>query len=407
MTRLAGSARIALLACVLTGLTVVTTIEPAQATIAPRKSHMAFATWQGAARSDAMQLVGTPRRWKTPRPGPRPTTTAATPATTVPGAPMPSTASVQPSTNPYLAPTASIFGAASIWRENISAAPLAADSAVQVADLARQVRDNYGGRAAFNNGAYSVGYVTAPAGTPLTTVAFNNCQGKSYTPSGLYDGVKNFVGVPIPGNALAAPGSDHNLTVWSPSTDQLWEFWVATPTATGWSACWGGRLDHVSTALGYFGGGMGTTATGLSHAGGMVRVQELRAGAIDHAISLNVIDAAAFWRYSWPAQRSDGYDPNGVHPIAEGTRFRLDPSVNVDTLDLHPVARMIAKAAQKYGFIVQDKGGAVAVIGENGGGAAGGVNPWGEVLAGTPSYAVLQGFPWDRLQALPKNYGKR
>ena len=45
-----------------------------------------------------------------------------------------------------------------------------------------------------------------------------------------------------------------------------------------------------------------------------------------------------------------------------GTRFRLDPSVNVDKLQLHPVAKMVARAAQTYGFIVTDQSGAVAVV---------------------------------------------
>ena len=277
---------------------------------------------------------------------------------------------------------------------------------MQVADLARQVHDNWGGTAAFNNGAYSVGYVAAAQDTPKTLVAFSDCQGKGYVPDDLFNGQKVFVDVPIPADAVAAPGSDKNLTVYSASTDQLWEFWVAEKGPLGWSACWGGRIDNVSTSLGFFSGGLGATATGLSHAGGMVRIQELRAGAIDHAMSLNVITAAAFYKYSWPAQRSDGYDPAGVNPIMEGTRFRLDPAVDVAALQLNPVATMIAKAAQTYGFIVNDKGGAVAVVAESGGPSVAGTDPW-SVLGGVPNYKVLEGFPWDRLQALPKDYGKR
>jgi hypothetical protein len=337
-------------------------------------------------------------------PAPAPTTAPAPVVVPVPAtSPSPSA----PSSTTFLAPATSIFGSRSIWREDLRGAPVAADSAVKVADLARQVHDNWGGTAAFNNGGYSVGYVAATPSTPRTRVAFADCQGKGYVPDGLFNGQQAFVDVPIPADAVAAPGTDKNLTVYSASTDQLWEFWIAEKGPLGWSACWGGRIDGVSTSLGFFADGLGTTATGLSHAGGMVGIRELRAGAISHAMSLNVITAAAFWDYSWPAQRSDGYDPYGSNPIAEGTRFRLDPAVDVATLGLNPVATMIAKAAQTYGFIVNDKGGSVAVIAENGGPSVAGADPWGSVLAGMPNYKVLEGFPWNRLQALPKDYGRR
>ena len=69
---------------------------------------------------------------------------------------------------------------------------------------------------------------------------------------------------------------------------------------------------------------------------------------------------------------------------------------------------MIAVAAQKYGFIVNDKGGAVAVIAEDGTSTAAvtGTNPWTTLLNGVPSYSMMRNFPWDRLQALPRDYMK-
>jgi len=65
---------------------------------------------------------------------------------------------------------------------------------------------------------------------------------------------------------------------------------------------------------------------------------------------------------SWPATRSDG---NGKGLIAEGQRFRLNPSVNVDSLNIHPVAKIIAKAGQKCGFIVWDKAGSLSIRVQN------------------------------------------
>ena len=110
---------------------------------------------------------------------------------------------------------------------------------------------------------------------------------------------------------------------------------------------------------------------------------------------------------SWPAQRSDGWDGD-ADAIPEGTHLRLDPTINVDALPLHPLARMVAKAGQKYGFIVTDKSGAVAVVAESGAPyeAWRGVNPWTALIRGTPMYNVMRNFPWQSLQVLPKDYGK-
>ena len=41
--------------------------------------------------------------------------------------------------------------------------------------------------------------------------------------------------------------------------------------------------------------------------------------------------------------------------MPQGAHLRLDPAVDVDSLGLHPVARMLAEAAQRYGVIVRDR----------------------------------------------------
>jgi hypothetical protein len=300
------------------------------------------------------------------------------------------------------------FGTKSVWRSDIVDAPVAENSADMVNHLVGTVTDRYGGVAAFNVNNFNNSYYVATADTPRVDVAFNDCQGKGSTPDGLLgpDGI--FEQVPIPEGAVPSPGTDKALSVYLPSTDQLWEFWVAERGVDGsWSACWGGRIDDASTSPGYFDGDFGATATGLSSTGGMVRLADVRAGSIEHALSLAIPNPRIFTEFSWPAQRSDGWDE---HPdaVPEGTRLRLDPSLDVAALDLHPVAELVARAAQEYGFIVVDKAGAVAVIAESGAPeqAATGVDPWQELLAGTPDYEVLAGFPWEDLEALPQDYGK-
>ena len=122
-----------------------------------------------------------------------------------------------------------------------------------------------------------------------------------------------------------------------------------------------------------------------------------------------MVDAETASTFSWPANRSDGFNPqNAPNRIPQGLRFRLDPAVNVDALPMSRIGKVIAKAAQRYGFVVWDKSGALALRAQNAISytVLGQPDPYPALFAGKPAYAVLNGFPWDRLQFLPMNYGK-
>ncbi|WP_369052484.1 DUF4124 domain-containing protein [Kineococcus terrestris] len=305
-------------------------------------------------------------------------------------------------------PRGGVFGATSVWKADVRTAPVHPRSQVMVADLTKQVTSLYNGVAAFNVSNYSTSFYTVGAAQPRVDVKFDDCQKKGYLPTGLYGPGGQFTAVPVPADAVPARGTDGQLTVYSPSTDQLWEFWRAKKVGAQWQACWGGRIDKVSTSPGFFSGSFGSSATGLSFSAGAISVKDVQAGSIDHALSLQIVTPATWKTFSWPAQRSDGFS---THPdaIPEGLRFRLDPSVDVEALQgLTPIGRMVARAAQRYGFIVTDKGGAVALTAESGTAvqAATGTDPWPALMQRKPSYEVLRGFPWDKLQALPKDYGK-
>ncbi len=153
----------------------------------------------------------------------------------------------------------------------------------------------------------------------------------------------------------------------------------------------------------------GTTATSLPFLGGQISVAELQRGEIRHALGIALVDTENWNVLSWPASRSDGWNPkHAPNRIPEGLRFRLDPKVDVQSLHLHPVGKMIAKAAQTFGFVVWDKAGAICLRAENPKAYTllGKPDPYRALFQGTPAYAILQGFPWDKLQFLPKDYGK-
>lgn len=301
------------------------------------------------------------------------------------------------------------FAPDSFFTRDIRNAPLHPNSAKMIKHLTPQITNYYNGVAAVNAYEYNVSLFTATANTPRQDVQFYDCQGKGYVPDGLFNGAGHYKSVPIPANAIAAKGNDKNLTIYDPVQDKLWEFWIAEPIGGGkWRACWGGRIDNVSKNQGTFPGHYGATATSIAFAGGMISLDDVRKGSIDHAMYLAIIEPKMWNEFWWPAQRSDGHSSH-ADAVPEGAILRLDPSVNVDSLNITPFAKMVAKAAQKHGFVVADKAGAVNVSTESGLAEqrATGKNPWDSIFGSTPSWEQLRGFPWDKMQVLQKDYGKK
>lgn len=303
-------------------------------------------------------------------------------------------------------PTDAVFAPGSFWYSPIPAnAPLHASSAAYVADFKRQMKAYYG-NVNINTTAYASPVFIAGAATPTVKVAIWDCQNKGYSDASL---AQQWAAVPIPTNAAPSEGTDLEMTIYQPSTDQIFEFWQTRKVDGNWEACWGGQMKNASSNQGIWPGNYGTTATSLPFLGGQITAEELRRGEIRHAIGIALVDLENYSVVSWPATRSDGYNPDHApNRIPEGSRFRLDPTVNLDTLGLHPVAKIIAKAAQKYGFVVWDKAGSISIRAQNSISytSLGQPDPYNALFNGTPSYAVLSSIPWDRLQFLPKDYGK-
>ena len=129
-----------------------------------------------------------------------------------------------------LSPVGGPFSARSVWKTDISKAPVAANSAVLVNSIANQVKTYYG-VAAFNVHRYNASFYTVPQSQPKVRVKFHDCQNKRYTPAGLYGPNGQFEDVPIPPDAIPAYGTDAALTIYQPSTDTYWDFWRAEQDA--------------------------------------------------------------------------------------------------------------------------------------------------------------------------------
>jgi hypothetical protein len=213
--------------------------------------------------------------------------------------------------------------------------------------------------------------------------------------------------VPLPPAAHPAAGTDRHLVVWQPSSDRLWEFWRMSDPSSGWRAAWGGAMEQESSDPGVYGPAAwrgatrswGASASSLSIAGGLITFADLESGRIEHALAMAYPDVRA-GIYSLPAHRTDGIVANGS-VLPEGAHLRLDPKLDLAALDLPPLTRMIAEAAQRYGIFLRSRAGHVVLYGQDP--TPLGDDPYlgpGGYFAGLSSEEILAPFPWDHLQLL-------
>ncbi len=246
-----------------------------------------------------------------------------------------------------------------------------------------------------NTRQYSTPVYTVRAGQPMVRVTLDR-----HLP-GLQRAISS---VPIPPGARPAAGSDRHMVIWQPGTDRMWEFWRMRRQGGRWHAGAAGAIRDLSSDPGRYERGSwpgarpwwGATATGLPLLGGLIRIRELERGRIDHALAIALPDAR---RSVWasPATHGDG-NASGRNVLPEGARLRLDPRLDLDRLRLAPITRMIAEAAQRYGFVVRDRAGVVALYAEDP--TPTGTNPYRRIFGDRYPDELLARFPWARLQVL-------
>jgi hypothetical protein len=294
-----------------------------------------------------------------------------------------------------------LFAANSVWN-----APLAPDAPLdpQSALLAGALRDE----AKRELGTYSGPYVATNSGVPVYTVPRTQATVRVTLDAWDYGTSLSetfAAGVPIPADAVPANNGDQSLVIWQPSTDRMWEFFMLRRASDGWHARWGGAMDRVSSSQGYFGADSfagasdrwGATATSLALAGGLMLRDEVQRFRIDHALALSV-GSARKDAWSWPAQRSDGENTQ-PDAIPEGARFRLDPTLDLSKLDMPPITRAMAEAAQRYGIVVNNQTGqGLCFWAEDP--TRYGINYRTDLFEGLYPTQYLRSFPWDHLQLL-------
>jgi hypothetical protein len=335
--------------------------------------------------------------------GPSPKAPGSSPVEpTPPAEPAPP---VEPTPPVEPAGTFRFFSPTSFWNEELPApAPLDPTSAAVVGAFSQQIAAAYEakkGEPFINTTAWSVPVYTVPADQPAVGVTLDSPD----KPAALQSA---WDAVPLPPDAQPAAGTDKHLVVSQPSTDRLWEFWHLEQTPAGWQAAAGGAMEKVSSDSGAYGpedwpgaeSWWGASGTSLSIAGGLITLEDLEKGQINHALAIALPEIRA-GVYASPAERSDGKSTAPLS-LPEGAHLRLDPNLDLASLHLPKLTLMMAEAAQRYGiFIRDDTASNVAFYAQDP--IPTGTEPYtgaNGYFEGKSPLQLLASFPWSHLQLL-------
>jgi hypothetical protein len=155
---------------------------------------------------------------------------------------------------------------------------------------------------------------------------------------------------PIEGGKNAS-GDRHAIMV-NPSSCELYELYDAHYAAGGRStagsgATWNLKSNNLRPAT-----WTSADAAGLPILPGLVSYNEVRSGAMDHAIRFTA--QCTQESFLWPARHEAGVSDSSCPPM--GARFRLDASFHLSAAVCSAMCQTVIKTMKTYGLILADNG---------------------------------------------------
>jgi hypothetical protein len=244
-----------------------------------------------------------------------------------------------------LSPSAPSLPNESAWNQDISHAPVAANSAATIAYI-----DSHGGNHLHPDFGspriYGFPYAVVGARQPALPIHYT-AYGDESDPGPF----------PIPAGAPVEGGQrsdgDRHVLVVDRSSCMLYELYRGFVQRGGkprWNADSGVKWDLRSTAL-RPDSWTSADAAGLPIFPGLVRYDEATSGQLDHAIRVTFDSTRNAWVH--PASHCAGDTANPNAP-AMGTRLQLKPGYGLGRFS--GAAKTIAEAMKHYGMIVADNG---------------------------------------------------
>ena len=238
--------------------------------------------------------------------------------------------------------TCSVFPADNIWNADVSKLPVHARSAAWLASTnaaSTKLHPDFGGP------PYGIPFNVVPTSHQTTSFTFQYWDESdpvvsSPQPQGPY---------PYGSDLLIEGPTDSHLLSIDKDTCKLYE--TGGTDYNGQSTAWSGAIFDLNSNVLRPAGWTSADAAGLPIFPGLVRLDEVQAGVIRHAIRFTVQSSDR--SYLWPARHQAGSANNPNLPPM-GARFRLKAGYSISGFG--QPAQVVLTAMKHYGLIVADNG---------------------------------------------------
>lgn len=241
-----------------------------------------------------------------------------------------------------------MFPSNNIWNTQVDSLPVDSNSAAYINSI---------GASTGLHADFGTVWDGAPNGIPFTTVTASqpNVTIRYYPPPDGYADESDPGPFPIPTNAPIEGGpsstGDRHVLVADTGHCMLYELFNAQPNSDGsWTVSSSAKYDLNSNAL-RPAGWTSADAAGLPILPGLVRLEEVQSGHINHALRFSIQHTRN--SYIWPA-RHEASSLSGSQYPQMGQRFRLKASFDISHFSAQN--QVILTAMKQYGIIVADNG---------------------------------------------------
>ncbi len=244
------------------------------------------------------------------------------------------------------------FPSTSLWNKDISASSVDPNTSAIINFIGASVGLHADfGAGQYNGSSIGIPYTVVNSAQPFIPVDYTAYGSESDSGPMPIPLTAPIEGYPNPGNG------DRHVLVLDNSTCFLYELYSSYPQASVWNAASGAVWDLLSNEQRPY-TWTSADAAGLPIFPGLVRYDEVAAGAIHHAIRFTVQNSSS--AFTPPASHSAG-TTSAANAPPMGMRLRLKSSFDVSSYSAANQA--ILNAMKKYGLIVADNGSSMYLSG--------------------------------------------
>jgi hypothetical protein len=243
-----------------------------------------------------------------------------------------------------------VLPANNVWNTPIDQLPVHANSSAWITTIGptKTVHADFGS-GLYNGGPIGIPYIVVPGSQPMYPATFTYADESDPGPYAVP------LNAPIEGGSTST-GDRHAISI-DTGNCTLYELYAAYPQTNSWQAGSGAIFNLLSNTL-RPSGWTSADAAGLPIFPGLVRYEEVAAGAINHAIRFTVPQTQR--AFLWPA-RHYASTLTGTQYPPMGARFRLKATYDISGFSA--ANQVILRAMKKYGMLLADNGSAWFISG--------------------------------------------